>query len=402
MKHVPDLAVDVRAGGPLQDMDCRPMVPYAEPALAFLAALSKELLADPGTRQHPDVVAFAYWCRAANLSRLSREFDHRHSRVGRGLALHIPPANVPVNFAFSFAFGVLSGNANIVRLPEVAFPQIEMICNAISRLFDRPEHEQIARMNRIVRYPRDDAITGALSAAAQARVLWGGDRTIAHLRNLPSSPRCVDIAFSDRYSLCILDAVAVMQADEPAIEELVAGFYNDVYLLDQNACSSPHLVLWQGDENTVSAAMQRFWPALVRLLQVKYALQPIQAVDKYARLCEVAVEMPQAVSSVRHGNLVYRIQLNSLPADIEYHRGQYGFFYEYRTDDLECLAEIVGERYQTLTCFGVEREALARFVVDRRMTGIDRVVPVGKALDIGVIWDGYDIIGMLSRIVHLN
>jgi hypothetical protein len=28
------------------------------------------------------------------------------------------------------------------------------------------------------------------------------------------------------------------------------------------------------------------------------------------------------------------------------------------------------------------------------------VVPVGKALEIGVIWDGYDVVGTLTRIVR--
>ena len=31
--------------------------------------------------------------------------------------------------------------------------------------------------------------------------------------------------------------------------------------------------------------------------------------------------------------------------------------------------------------------------------GIDRVVPIGKTLDISTIWDGYDIISQLSRYI---
>jgi hypothetical protein len=38
-------------------------------------------------------------------------------------------------------------------------------------------------------------------------------------------------------------------------------------------------------------------------------------------------------------------------------------------------------------------------VISNGLTGIDRVVSVGKALDIGVIWDGYDLIRTMSRIV---
>jgi hypothetical protein len=66
---------------------------------------------------------------------------------------------------------------------------------------------------------------------------------------------------------------------------------------------------------------------------------------------------------------------------------------------VESLKTIVGERYQTVTCFGVDPEEIISLVVDTGWTGIDRVVPVGKALDIGVVWDGYNLIESLSRIV---
>lgn len=31
------------------------------------------------------------------------------------------------------------------------------------------------------------------------------------------------------------------------------------YLMDQNACSSSHLICWMGEEEEVSAVSQRFW-----------------------------------------------------------------------------------------------------------------------------------------------
>ena len=33
----------------------------------------------------------------------------------------------------------------------------------------------------------------------------------------------------------------------------------------------------------------------------------------------------------------------------------------------------------------------------QKYIGIDRIVPIGRAFDIGPIWDGYDIISFLSR-----
>ncbi|OLP58254.1 hypothetical protein BJF93_06455 [Xaviernesmea oryzae] len=399
MKPVPDLPVTLRVGGRLSDITRQPLPPYAPEATAFLAALSKQLLALPEARQFPDIAAFAYWCRPASLARLQREFGAAHARLGRGLALHIAPANVPVNFAFSFAFGVLAGNANIVRIPDAGHPQVDVICDRIAALFDDPAHRRIAAMNRLIRYPRSDSITATLSQLCQARLIWGGDETVSRLRALPVHPRCVDIAFADRYSFCVLDSQAVLGASDTVLAALVKGFYDDVFLLDQNACSSPHLVLWHGT-GQAEAAQGRFWSAMTDYLEKNYDLAPVHAVDKFVHLCATAIALPQARATRRHDNFVYRVRLDSLPADIERHRGRNGFFYEHAVDDLSCLGEIVEERYQTLTTFGIDRATLVQSIIAQGLSGIDRVVPVGKALDIGVIWDGYDLIGELSRIVH--
>ena len=38
-------------------------------------------------------------------------------------------------------------------------------------------------------------------------------------------------------------------------------------------------------------------------------------------------------------------------------------------------------------------------IVKNHWTGIDRIVPFGKTLDVGTYWDGYDIVASLSRII---
>jgi hypothetical protein len=400
MRTIPDISVEIRVGGSLSSLKTKPLIPFSEPVMAFLSELSKNLLSSQEYRAFPDIAAFAYWCRAGNLARMSREFDARFKRLGRGLALHIAPANVPVNFAFSFAFGLLSGNANIVRMPEAKFLQSEIICDEIARLFSQSTHAQVASMNRFIRYPRNDETTAAISACCQARVIWGGDSTIARLRPLPSPPRCVDITFADRYSLCLLEAGAVLDCSEKTLSELAHGFYNDAYLMDQNACSSPHLVFWVGNAEQVDRAMERFWSAVSNVVQDKYDLQPVQAVDKFVNLCRTAIGLPEAKGFASEGNQVYRVRLSQLPENIENQRGQCGFFYEHAAESYSSLAEIVGDRYQTLTSFGIDAEKIVDFIRDNRLSGIDRVVPVGKALEIGVIWDGYDVVGSLTRIVR--
>ena len=63
------------------------------------------------------------------------------------------------------------------------------------------------------------------------------------------------------------------------------------------------------------------------------------------------------------------------------------------------VARALRADHQTITYFGLsdaERGALAR---EAGRAGVDRVVPVGRALDFGTIWDGYALWSDLTRTV---
>ena len=199
----------------------RPFPPYNSLQCQFLNDLSTELRSSKDSSDYPDVMAFAFWCRKANIAKLKKSFNNLEARLGLGIVFHITPSNVPINFAFSFAFGLLSGNANIVRVPSKSFPQIQIICNSIERLFASEKYSEIKAMTAFVRYEQNDEITGMYSLKCNARIIWGGDVTIRNIRKIASVPeRCVDIAFSDRYSLCVIDAPSVIKLDETGLIRL--------------------------------------------------------------------------------------------------------------------------------------------------------------------------------------
>lgn len=378
----------------------RPFAPYSKLLCEFLNDLSAELRSCRESAAYPDIMTFAFWCRKANIAKLKADFEDGKPRLGLGLVFHITPSNVPINFALSFVFGLLSGNANIVRVPSKPFPQIGIICAAIDRLFDSGKYSEIKTMTAIVKYEQNDKITGSFSADCNARIIWGGDVAIRSIRKLLIPERCVDIAFSDRYSFCVIDAPSVIKLDEAELIRLSERFYNDTYLMDQNACSSPHLIIWLGEEK--EAAKERFWTAVYHTVSEKYQLAPVNAMDKYTLLCHNAIELNNISSFKKHGNYVYRVAIDSLPDNMDNLRGRFGYFYEYDTDDINSIAHIINNKYQTLTYFGVDKSELLGFVVKNRLSGIDRILPVGRALDIDVIWDGYDIVKSLSRIIDVK
>lgn len=375
-----------------------PLKPYSEEACAFAAALSDALLKDAEAKRYPDVVSFAFWCRKANLAVRKAKWEERaEKRLGRGLAFHVAPSNVPINFAFTYLFSLLAGNANIVRVPSKKFPQVELVCRVMKEVLE--QHPEIKARTAFVRYPADNEITGQFSRIADARVIWGGDATVTSIRSCATKPKCIDLVFADRYSVCILGGKAIEETEPEKLKKLAEAFYNDTYLMDQNACSSPQMVFWR---DASDAAKKLFWDAVFAYAKPRYALQVASCVDKYTKFCMDAVDMAGMGQGSRIENLVYRAEMKELPEDITALRGTCGYFYEYDLESYEELLPVLTEKFQTVTYYGINPEEFRDFVIGHHARGIDRIVPVGKALDIDVVWDGYDVVGMLSRIVEVG
>lgn len=385
------------AGGEIRNVN--PLPPYCDTVCRFLDTFSHALLEDPACKAYPDITAVAFWARRGNIEKLKQRMEGRELRIGRGLAFHVTPSNIPVQFIFSYMFGLLAGNANIVRVTTKNYPEISVICDTLKRVL--PDYPEIDVMTALVRYPRESNYTEEFSARCQVRLIWGGDDTIRSIREYPISPRTVELVFPDRYSLALLHAGAVEEANETELRRLAQNFYNDTFLMDQNACSSPQLILWQDGSNHIKGK-ERFWETMEELAIKRYDLPPIKVTSKYADLCRNAVNFPTDGQLSAKTNYLYHVPLKELSKDMEKLRGQFGLFYEYDIDSLKELKGIVNEKYQTLTYYGVHPEALAEHVMENHWLGIDRIVPIGKALDMDVIWDGYDLVREMSRIVDVR
>ena len=380
-----------------ENIDKSPLPVYADEVCAFIVELSAKLMQSSLVRQYPDLSALAFWGRKKNVEKLKNDFGNTFGWLGRGLCFHIAPSNVPINFAFTYLFGLLAGNANIVRLPSKDFPQVAALCQVFKEVLKK--YPEIEKRTAFVKYSRDDEITAEFCKMADVRMIWGGDDTISSIKSMPSKPRCIDVAFADRYSLAIINGDRVLSAGEDEIGKLAEGFYNDTYLMDQNACSSPQVILWENDS---VKARDVFWHAVYDVAKRKYVLQDASAVDKYTLMCEEAITNAKFAGFVRQENLVYREELNGLDKDIINHRGKSGYFYEYALKNLEELFLVVTEKFQTITYFGIDEKNLYDRLIAAKVRGVDRIVPVGRAMDIDVIWDGFDLVRVLARVVRVE
>lgn len=367
---------------------------WHERTIEFMGQFSRNLLKDPRLKDFVDVTSYAFWIRKASLHQIKEHYyPHVESKIGRGIAFHIAPSNVPVNFAVSFTSSLLAGNINIVRVSNKQFEQVDLIVDALKKTFSEG-FEDMEQYLLIIRYEHDEEITQFISSMCDLRIIWGGDRTIYSVRAVKLPPRAIEMAFADRHSAALLSSEAVVEAD---VERLAADFYIDTYYMDQNACSSPRIVIWFGDK--VEEAKEIFWNAVEKLVKRDYEFKEIQAIDKFDQFCQLAA-VNTDINIEDNSNLVTRIKVYKLNTDIMNYKFGGGYFFEFEAKELSDIAPIMNKPCQTLSYFGLDGQEIQQFVIDGGFRGGDRVVPIGKTMDLTFKWDGFDMIENMSRYVY--
>lgn len=374
---------------------------FADSSIEFLNALSSELMKDPRSKVYPEVITFAFFCRRANVLRFKSTYENENKlRLGRGCVFHITPGNVPINFAYSLAAGILSGNTNIVKVPSKHFVQVEIVCDSLNKVAASPRFAAFRDRMTVVQYERKSTVTDYFSSVCDIRVIWGGDQTVLEVKKSPTPPRAFDIVFPDRYSFCVINSERYLEADDK--RKIAEGFYNDTYLLDQNACTAPHLIVWIGGEKEVISAQTLFWGLLEETLKRKeYQSNAVNIVDKLTQFYLEASEVKEVKHIKTESNHVWRVMNATMSSKVEIHRCHSGYFNEVRVDDLADIVPFITPKFQTMAYWGLSDLQLREFIKNEKPLGIDRVVPIGRTLDFSLTWDGTDLIKSMSRVIDI-
>lgn len=342
--------------------------------------------------------------RKVNILKLRETFEtsnHDRTRLARGTVFHIAPSNVDTIFVYSWFLSMLTGNKNIVRISSEAGEQLEQLIGIINDLSCETRFTEIRERYLIIQYERNDDITGHLSSLCDVRVIWGGDETVRRIRAIPLAPTATELIFADKFSFALINAAAFLDSNKQDV--LCDGFRRDAYTFDQNACSSPRLVVWLGEESQVERARQLFWDQVEKsVMRTVDPLAPAIAVDKLVAGCSLAINSDSnIVLEQSRTTRISRIWLES-PNDVnrETHCGG-GLFYELAIERLADLANMITRKDQTVAVFGIDPAKLREFFATARPPGVSRVVPIGRALEFSAVWDGYDLLREFTREIEI-
>ena len=373
--------------------------PFSDARLALAAEVGGAILRRGAQNSSAAVVHFAYWTRSAALKRLAAEFRGRLPGGCQarpiGLVFHLPPQNVETVFLYSWMLSYLSGNANIVRLPTALGEEMRSLLDLFLAAFERAgETSQL-----FVNYPSASDLSVRISAESDARIVWGGDAKVRAFADVPLRLGGKSVWFGDRFSLSALNGAALAPLDDKARRSLAEGFYNDVYVFDQMACSSPHVVYVAGDRDKHGEAVRALLDSVALVARDK---QVVPATGHAIR------KMVEAFASAGRGdadslywgdNLLTAAEVTSTD---HAERRVGGGYLEYRfIPDLDALDPVLREHHQTLTYFGFTQDEMFAFAGRRADPGLTRIVPVGQALDFDFVWDGYDLPRELTRLVRV-
>jgi hypothetical protein len=311
--------------------------------------------------------------------------------------LHITPSNIPINFAYSFVMGLLSGNSNIVRLPSRLYPQNDLFLKLLSDILAENDFSELSNGISFIQTHRESKKLDEIILKCDGLTVWGSDETVKRFKLIPKKARCVEIYFPNRSSSTIISAQYYLDLSLEEKNKTAHSFFNDTYLVDQNACSSPTIIFWHGPESIVIEAKKLFWRKLAHELEKNYSLDPVARIDKTLDVMRICEGEGKALSFSECHPDVWVINEQCACRYLL----RFGAFAEVYIDDLNQITSFLRPNEQTLTTLGVDPLVLFNMFIESETVFVDRIVPIGQALDIGLQWDGKKMIDILSRKVEV-
>lgn len=194
----------------------------------------------------------------------------------RGIVAQWIAGNIPTLAVFSFVLSALAKNVNLVRVPKESHAVVERMLAVLAETqVEGLSGAELLAGASFFYFPGEDReLHTALSLRADARVVWGGQATLATVLALPRHEHVEDIVFGPKFSLGFVDAAA---RDRVAGgDEIARSIVRDILFVEQSACSSPHILYVEGELDDA----RRFGGAIAKELAKQTARTPKRAIGE--------------------------------------------------------------------------------------------------------------------------
>jgi hypothetical protein len=381
--------------------------PFDGIVIDFFDSVSKRILSNKTMNTLPEIAALAFWLRKANLLKLKEENKHLfvsdlYNISPLGKVFHVCPANVDTMFIYSLTVSVLMGNKNLLRVSSrMDAPHVVLLFDIINHTINQENYKVFSNYINIITYAHSEEVSSNISNNVNARVIWGGDQTIRTFKGFEAAPRTKDIVFADRVSMLCIDCESYNQLQNDDLNIVLRNFYNDAYTFDQMGCSSPQTIYFIGSKISFDTCINKFQKEVSEYIHTKYENDIASLASlKLNRMVDDAID--QILVSQMGDNYLKLIELNSDTDESKLHGCGGGYFYFKHIESTNSLKCLYNPKVQTISYFGLSNDDLRILIDESNGEGIDRIVPMGQALNFNYIWDGYNLFDELSKKVYIN
>lgn len=177
---------------------------------------------------------------------LAPSSKRQHRAQPRGLLVHWVAGNVPLLGMISVIQGLLTKNANLVKVSRQNAGVLPYFLAALAQVrYRRPDGKEVdgtllTDAVRAIYVDREDSAAAALSTLADVRVAWGGREAVEAIMNLPRRFGTEDIVFGPKTSFVVVGAEKL--AGETEARKAATLVARDAVALGQRGCNSPHTI----------------------------------------------------------------------------------------------------------------------------------------------------------------
>ena len=286
-------------------------------------------------------------------------------------------------------------------MSQKSSPQLDIIIQLFQDLYDSGETGTAGRFV-ICTYPHEDTTTEIVSKICELRVIWGGDETVSNITAIPLNPTALEIKFPNRTSFSAINLSKLTETTDKELIRLCENFYADIQLFGQQACSSPLALYFVGSSGPCEQS-ERFWNFFA-VAAKNHKLSASEVMDRYVSLSSMAISGIVDKAEVPFSHDKVLLLNGGLTTQISFRDGHpgNGSIVQFFLPQLANLISHIRPKDQTLSTYGFSSKEVGELLASLSNRGLDRVVPIGQALEFSNIWDGYDLIDSMSRKIDVS
>ena len=376
-------------------------VAFAQDVIDFLSDFSSNLIEKIKAGNISDeYLYFGMWIRRKNLEKFVQKYQDK-TRRGYGNSLHIAPSNVPTNALFTLAFGLLTGNVCFVRISENLIKELKPVFKTLQESLEN--HETISRYILFFSSNYHSKVLKNLIEDSELVIVWGGTKTVQTIKKQCVNPYQKFLGFPDRTSLSIISINYLKNESKGRQLEAATSYARDLYFFGQRACSSPRLLIAY-NPNQIKEWREYIDHFLYMVSQKgnNLMLQNNHRISRYNSFNSISRLL--ALNSINERlctkfNNLFIYDAGELKSEQIGNLSQNGCIAVKMIKNLQEMPNLIAYNAQTISYNGLSKEELSCLVGSLCTTKIARIVKFGNTLNMGAVWDGYDLIYEMSRVL---